>query len=183
MEYEVALLKAWSDVDEVAKEDRYSIHFLADQYDIDLKKKVVFSVSCNVPAPSHIAILILHYLKQKLLGLPKVKNEWMAFQELEGGQGYYLAFKRRVIDRIEKKYGRNPDGILEPVKRFKAKRVQLADISVVLDAFDNVPILIELWRGDEEFGPSANLLFDRSIRDIFCMEDVVVLAEFIASNV
>jgi hypothetical protein len=40
-----------------------------------------------------------------------------------------------------------------------------------------------LWRGDEEFGPEANLLFDRSITEIFCTEDVVITAEIVASTI
>jgi hypothetical protein len=40
-----------------------------------------------------------------------------------------------------------------------------------------------MWRPDEEFGPEANLLFDKSITGIFCTEDIVVLAGIIASEV
>jgi len=51
----------------------------------------------------------------------------------------------------------------------------------VVDVFKGVPVLVELWAGDDEFGPEANMLFDKSIRDIFCIEDIVVLGGFVAS--
>jgi hypothetical protein len=66
--------------------------------------------------------------------------------------------------------------------RLPGIRVKEADIGIILDVFAGVPALIELWRADTEFGPEANLLFDKSITGIFCTEDIVVLAESIAGS-
>ena len=49
-----------------------------------------------------------------------------------------------------------------------------------MEVFEKVPVQIILWRGDDEFGPEANLLFDRSIARIFQTEDIAVLGGFIA---
>ncbi|MBL7131904.1 MAG: DUF3786 domain-containing protein [Candidatus Omnitrophica bacterium] len=183
MGYEVALLKAWSELGNITKDKSLSIVFLAEEYAVDLENQQVMSLSYNLPAKDYVSILILHYLVQKLKGLPLLDGEWISFKQLAGGQGYYSAFRKRVIAPIVKKYGSNPNAIYGLVKRFKAKTVQLADSSVVLEVFNNVPVLIELWRGDEEFGPEANVLFDKSIKDIFCTEDIVVLAGFVAYNI
>lgn len=61
--------------------------------------------------------------------------------------------------------------------------MEQGDIGIVLEAFQGVPALITLWRGDEEFGPEVNMLFDKSITQIFCTEDIVVLAGIIASQI
>ena len=183
MGYEAAISKAWTELGNVAENKDKSVRFLADEYSIDLENKKVFSLSCNVPAKSYVSILVLHYLKQKLAGLPYVKGEWISFKQLDGGQGYYPTFKKRVIEPITRKYQANPDVLFSLTERFKAKRAQLADVSVVVDAFDNVPILIEIWKPDEEFGPEVNILFDKSIIEIFCTEDIVILAEFLAHNI
>ena len=53
-------------------------------------------------------------------------------------------------------------------------------MSIVLEVTEGVPILISLWRADEEFAANANIFFDRSINKIFCTEDIVVLAEMVA---
>ncbi|MCQ9206694.1 MAG: DUF3786 domain-containing protein [Omnitrophica bacterium] len=183
MEYEQALRKAWAQVESLTEKKRHSVRFLNDNYDVDPEKRSVLSLSCNAPAKSYLSILILHYLIRALKGLPTVKNEWISFKELPGGAGYYPTFKKRVIDTVIGKYGSRPDCLLEITGRFKAKKAQLADISVVLETFDNVPVLITFWRGDDEFGPEANVLFDKGIVDIFCTEDIVVLAEFIAHSI
>jgi len=182
MEYETALAKSWTELENLTQEKRFEVRFLADRYDIDLSNRRVLSLSCNAPAPAHVCIIILHYLKESIVGLPPVKGEWIAFQELVGGQGYYAAFKKRVIDRIAEKYGKDPEAIIGSGERLGGQKAELADFSVLINAFDGVPILVELWKADDEFGPSADLLFDRSIEKIFCTEDIVVLSEFLASQ-
>lgn len=183
MGYDAALFKAWSELEDFAKDKNISVRFLSDKYSIELENKQVLSLPGSTPAKDYISILILHYLKKKLTGLPSVTGEWISFRQLEGGLGYYPAFKKRVIEPILRKYGFNPKAILESVERFGAKSAQVGDVGVLLDVFDGVPVLITLWKGNEEFGPEANVLFDKSIKDIFCTEDIVILAEFLAHNI
>ena len=165
MGYEVAVSKAWTGLEGVAQEKSYSIKFLDDEYNIDPLNRSVFSASCNVPAKTHFTVLILHYLTQKLKGFPRVKGEWISFKELDGGQAYYVAFKKRVLERIAKKCEKSRSG----------------DSEKIINAFDGVPILIKFWKGDDEFGPEANVLFDKNISKTFCTEDIVVLAECVAN--
>jgi hypothetical protein len=183
MGYDVALSKAWLELEGVTQDNTLSVKFLVDEYTIDLENKRILSLSCNVPAKDFLSILILHYLTQKLKGLPLISGEWINFRQLDGGQGYYPNFKKRVIGTILRKYGSKPDALLNLTKRFNAQKISLADIAVVLNTFNKVPVLIELWKADNEFGPEINVLFDKSIQEIFCTEDIVVLAEFIAHNI
>lgn len=183
MAYDAALSKAWVELNDYKKDKNLSVRFLSDEYIIDLEHKSVLSLSCNAPAKDYISILILHYLKQKFRELPSLDGEWISFKQLEGGQGYYSAFKKRVLDPIIRKYGPHPETIFKSIERLRGKRVQLADFSVVVDAFDGVPVLVAMWRGDEEFGPEVNILFDKSIKDIFCTEDIVILAGFVAYGI
>lgn len=165
MSYEIAKNKAWEDLRNLKPAKNLAVKFLADEYTIDSENKQVISLSCNVPAKDFYAILILHYLIKKLQGLPQVTGEWRTFRELSGVEGYFDAFKKRAID---------------PIVRKCDKKAQ--DTAVTVDAFVGVPVLIKIWKADEEFGPDANIYFDRSIKDIFCIEDIVVLAGIVASS-
>jgi len=180
MSYGVALEKAWSKLKDLSEEKLLSIKFLSDEYSVDIDDRKILSLSCNAPAKEYYTILILHFLAQKLISLPELSGEWISFQELAGGQGYFAAFKKRAIEPIIRKYGKNPDSLLEIIERFPAKTVKLGDVSVVIEVFENVPVLITFWRGDEEFGPEANMLFDKNITQIFCTEDIAVLSGIIA---
>ncbi|MFC1709032.1 DUF3786 domain-containing protein [Candidatus Omnitrophota bacterium] len=183
MGYEAAISKSWQELEDAAEYRALQLKFLADEYSIDLDSKKVLSLSCNVAAKDYVSILVLHYATKRIEGLPLASGEWIDFRQLDGGQGYYPNFKERVIGTIKRKYGPNPQALLKSTERFNAQRVELADVSISLEAFEGVPILIQLWKGDEEFGPEANVLFDKNIKDIFCTEDIVVLSEFIAHKI
>ena len=182
MSYEVAINKAWDELSKLDPPKLISVKFMADEYTVGLENKTVTSLSCNVAAKDFTAILILHYLAQKLKTITVLTGEWLSFKELSGVEGYYPAFKKRVIEPLIRKYGSRPESLLEVLARFSGKRIDHGDIGIVLDVFEGVPALVVLWRGDEEFGPEANMLFDKSITTIFCTEDIVVLAGLIASQ-
>ena len=181
MGYEVAISKAWQDLLKLKPKQDIAVKFLADEYTVDLGKKKVFSLSCNVLAKDFTTILILHYLARQLKGLPKLTGEWLTFREFSGIEGYYPAFKKRAIESIIRKYAKSPASLLDCLDRLPAKRVEGGDVSIVLNAFEGVPALIQFWRQDEEFGPDANMLFDKSVTGIFCTEDIIVLGGLVAA--
>ncbi len=183
MPYDVAIAKSWEELENLTKQKNHAVRFLADEYNINIDNQQILSLSCNIPTKEYLSILLLHYLSRKLKGLPAMSGEWVSFAQLPGGQGYLPVFKKRVVTRILKKYAVAPESLLELSRRFKAEKGQIADFSVVLEVFDQVPVLITLWRGDEEFAPEANIHYDQNIRDIFCTEDIVVMSEFVAAKI
>lgn len=182
MGYEIALDKAWGSLAKQGLKEPVSVRFLADEYTVNLTQRRVLSVSCNAAAKDFTVILLLHYLIRSLQGLPEPIGEWQDFKELSGVEGYASAFRKRAIEPIIRKYGKSPEGILAVLERMPGRRTDQADVSVVLDVFEKVQALVTLWRPDEEFGPEANILFDKNITQIFCTEDIVVLAGMIAAS-
>lgn len=183
MTYEPALNKAWQDIESLKAGSSFSVKFLSDEYDIDLERRKILSLACNVPAKDFVAILVLHYLFKKLKGLPKPAGEWLTFRELAGIEGYYPAFKKRSIEIVIRKYGAKPESLLSCLSRLPAREADFNDVSIIIDAFENVPVLVKVIKKDEDFGPDANILFDKSIKDIFCLEDIIVLASFVAQAI
>ncbi|HPT38701.1 MAG TPA: DUF3786 domain-containing protein [Candidatus Omnitrophota bacterium] len=182
MSYEAALKKAWEDLANLKAPNNLSVKFMADEYHLDLSARSVFSLSCNAPAGDFLSILILHYSAQALKGLPQLSGQWLTFRELAGIEGYYDAFHKRSIALIIRKYGQHPETLRECLGRLPAELSDGGDISVVVAAFAQVPVLIKLWKADSEFGPDANLYFDASIKNIFCIEDIIVLAQLVAGQ-
>lgn len=183
MSYQQALEKAWNALSEFPRRgEKFTVKLLSDTYTVNLESRMILSDSCNVPAKDYISIIILHYLARKLRPepMPPLTGEWIDFKELEGGEGYYAAFKKRTIDRILKKYGANPSSLKAVTGRMPAETVDKEDAAIVIHPFPEVSILITMSEADEEFGPGANILFDRNISKIFCTEDTVVLTEMIS---
>lgn len=135
---------------------------------------------CGQPAKDFVSILVLHYLRKKLEGLPVVSGAWISFKELESGEAYYPAFRRRSIDLVVRKYGADPAAVAAVCARMpSARKTEQGDAGVIVEAFAGVPVQVIVWAGDEEFPPDATILFDRTIGSIFCTEDVAVLAGFV----
>lgn len=183
MSYEVAINKAWDNLIELAQERNFSVKFLADEYSIDLENRLVNSLSCNAAAKDFYAILILHYLFAKIKGLTRLTGEWLTFRELAGIEGYYEAFRKRAIEPIIRKYGSKPENIFSVLNRLPSRKADFKDISIIIEAFSHVPVLIKISLADEEFPCEANILFDRNLTNIFCIEDIVVLAGIVAASV
>jgi len=185
MAYNEALNRAWNRVTSLTDKKAFNIRLLSESYSIDLSNITVKRSSDNTPAKDYANIILLHYLAKRLelKMLPEPTGEWINFTQLEGGEAYYPVFKKRVIDMLVKKYGFDPDALLKKVKGLNSKKAAAGDVGIIIDAMDKVPVMITMWRPDEELGPSANILFDRTIKEIFCTEDIVVLSEMLAHSV
>lgn len=166
MGYIAAINKAWEGLFSLSPGPRLSLKFLAEEFNVKIQEREVVSLVNNAPAKDFSAILILHYLAQRLKGLPLLTGEWLTFREFSGIEGYYPAFKKRAIEPIIRKFGNNPEKISSVLEKLPAKKTEGADAAIIVDAFEGVPALIKVWKADAEFGPDANIYFDRSITDI-----------------
>ena len=132
----------------------------------------------NGPLPIQQEILLLHYL----IGVCEsegggVAGEWISFQEVPDGRFYMDAFQRRAKIPLIQTFGGNPELLLRlATEQLGAVPSDQGDYSVVVQALPLVPIALILWRGDDEFPPEGNILFDRSITKFLSAEDIAWLA-------
>ncbi len=183
MGYEEAIKKAWDEFCKLKTDKQLTVKFLSDEYVVDIDKKSVFSVSCNIPAKDYISIILLHYLAHSLKSNIPRTGKWFSFKELSAIEGYQAAFRKRVIEPIIRKYGKQPESLYTVLERFPGVKHEGADAAIVLEPLAGVTVLIELWGPDEEFGAEANILFDKSITSFFCTEDIIVFSEIIAHSI
>ncbi len=123
-------------------------------------------------------ILILHYLT-RAKGSP-LSHKMIAYQELQEGATYYPTFIKRAVKPLIDYFGPAPDRLPEVAARFGGYKVNYGDVAVTIPAFSRVPITLVIWRGDDEFPPNANILFDSTILDYLPSEDINVLCQTIA---
>jgi hypothetical protein len=122
-------------------------------------------------------ILILDYLN-RAAGTP-ISGKLIAYKELKEGANYFPSFYSRAIKPLIDYFGPNPDKLPALAKELGGYRANYGDVSVTIPAFARVPITLVVWRGDEEFAPNANILFDRTILDYLSAEDINVLCQTI----
>ena len=182
MKLEPALQKAWGILTEANLPRTISVRFLSHGYAVDIDNRKIRLSSSGATADEGLSLLILHYLARKLTSLPPPTGEWLSLSGLSVAVGLDNAFKKRAVELLVEKYGSNPRGIYRVLETAPGRRIDQADAAIVLDVFEGVPALIQLWKADDEFGPEGNLLFDRNVTGIFCSEDIVVLAEVVARH-
>jgi len=83
-------------------------------------------------------------------------------ESLPGGQFFFRGPHKLRTDKLEAVFGDDPAALLTAARRFGATTTEFGDASVELTVLPRLPLTIVLWRGDDEFGPRASVLFDRS---------------------
>lgn len=122
----------------------------------------------------HHKILFLHYLANAD-GTP-LKNEWITFKELPGGQIYVEPYQKRTIKPMLKIFGHQPQKLTELAPLLGGKQISLTgDLALLFKPFPRVPIAYVLWEGDEELAPSATILYDASAPNYLSTEDYALL--------
>jgi len=153
------------------------INYLNQPYRIMLPDGKILSEDNGTEAPLRDKILILHYFTGAR-GTPAT-GKLIAYKQLPGGISYFPAFSQRAIAPLVNHFADNPELLVKAVARLGGREADYGDVSVTVNAFDHVPIILVLWKGDEELSPNGNILFDANISDYLSTEDVTVLCETI----
>lgn len=115
--------------------------------------------------------LVLHYLVNADGSEPK--GDWITFREVPAGEFYWSAFVKRAKDPLVGFFGNRPELLYELSAEVGGGKAEdmAADAAVVVQAFPRVPLLLQIWAGDEEFPADGNVLFDRTVDKYLSTED------------
>jgi len=136
------------------------------------------SETAEAEIPIQQQVLYLHYLYGAWSSSgARATGEWISFQEIPDGRFYMDAFQRRAKNPMVMSFGEKPELLLKvATEMYGAAPFNQGDVSVVVRALPLVPVALILWKGDEEFPPEGNILFDRSIIGILSAEDIAWLS-------
>lgn len=155
---------------------RIGLHYLGRDLFLSFPQGTIEAKNGGGPVPLREEILIFHYL-EKARGTP-LTGKWISFAEIPGGTFYYPVFLQRCKAPLVKYFKENPEGLLSAAAaEFKAEPWSMGDVGVKIQAFPFVTVGLVLWKGDAEFPPDGNVLFDSSITGTLPVEDIVILAE------
>ncbi len=156
-------------------DDSILIQYLNRPYQVAISTGEISPEDRKENVPVKDQILILHYLT-KATGAP-FTHKLITYGQIEGGKFYVPAFIKRNIDPLLKCFGHSPELLLEVAQRMGGTKAPYGDVSVSIDPFPRVRIFFILWKGDDEFPPNGNILFDGNISHYLTSEDVCVLTE------
>lgn len=157
---------------------RIEIRFLGHDLRLSFPQGTIETFAGGAPLTLREEILILHYL-QRASG-NSLSEKWFSFAEIPGGTFYHPVFLQRCKAPLVKFFGETPERLLAvAAEEFQGETLPMGDVGVKVQALPFVPLGLVLWRGDPDFPPEGNVLFDASIPSHLPVEDIVILAETI----
>ena len=121
------------------------------------------------------------FLLRLLLGgsdLPR-EGEWKTFRELPWGEVYLAPYTGRVLRRAAACFGRDLERFRTAAERVGGIALSRGDAGYQFDFVGPYGLRLLVWEGDEEFPPSAQVLYTDNFGPGFAAEDRVVAAEIL----
>lgn len=168
-----AIISMQTDIDWDETNQQFSFYSLGKKYTISFPHGEVLADNGKKVGPA-FALLSLHYL----LSEPTVPQQsWISFKEIPGGSIYQAPFQARTIGRLFRKV--NQLSILETAcEKLDGKKMTGGNMAFQFHVFPRVPLGLVCWEGDDEFPPSANILFDANAKHFLTAEDYAVVGEY-----
>jgi hypothetical protein len=128
------------------------------------------------PKPAE-RLLALHYLACEIPVTPE--ERWLTFRDFPGGAFYWQPFCARSVQPLIQAIGNDLARLQERLTRFAATIITdgPADaLTARVTALGRIELQLVYRSGDEEFPPSADVLFNACARRVCCAEDAAALA-------
>ena len=113
-------------------------------------------------ADPFLELLVLVYLLN--VRHVTVSGELCSVKDLKDAQ-FFQGPHALDVRPLLQRYGEDPAGFCRAAETLGGEAVDLADVAYRLMPFPKIPLYYLLWEGDEEFGPTLTILFDKTIED------------------
>ncbi len=110
-------------------------------------------------------------------------GQWKTFREMPWGEMYNTPYTGRVLTRAAFTFGFKLSKIAAACERVGGRKLPHGDAGYEFDSFGPFKMQLPLWEGDDEFPPSAQVLYTENSADCFAAEDRVVAGDILISTV
>lgn len=122
-------------------------------------------------------ILFLRYLLEGRSAM--AQGKFLTYREFPWGEVYLRQFDGRCVKRFAFTFGTKPELLEKVMDRLPARRLPRSDAGYELTLMEGLTMQFLLWLGDEEFPPSAQILFSDNFRYAFTAEDMAVIGDIV----
>ncbi len=110
-------------------------------------------------------------------------GQWKTFREMPWGEMYITPYTGRVLTRAAFTLGTRLDAFRAAAEKMGAVSVPHGDAGYLFELVGGYQMQILAWAGDEEFPPSAQVLYSDNFADGFAAEDRVVAGDILISTI
>jgi len=108
---------------------------------------------------------------------------WKTFREMPWGEMYYGPYSGRILTRAAFTFGTRLAAFKAAAERMGAEPVPHSDAGYRFRLIGGFQMQILVWEGDEEFPPSAQVLYSDNFAEGSAAEDRVVAGDILISTV
>lgn len=109
-------------------------------------------------------------------------EEFVSYRDIPWGEFYYVPFSGRCIGRLARKYGNRIDIFEKIMIKIGAEKVNYGDVAYDFKFMNDLYVRFIIWQGDEEFSPSAQILFSKNFASFFNAEDLAYVGDLCNNN-
>ena len=131
------------------------------------------------PLPTQ-TFLLRYLLESKTVAW---SGEWKTFREMPWGEMYIKPYTGRVLTRAAFTFGTRVAAFRAAAEKMDAEAVKHGDAGFLFDLIGGYKMQILIWEGDDEFPPSAQILYSDNFAEGFAAEDRVVAGDILISTV
>ena len=106
-------------------------------------------------------------------------NEFKTFREMPWGELYIQPFTGRVLTRAAFTFGTRIQKFREAAEKLGGLPLKHGDAGYEFEFMGNYRLRMLVWEGDDEFPPSAQLLYSANFETGFSAEDRVVAGDLL----
>ena len=162
-------------------EKEFYVNLLGREYAISLPECVIRAVDGGKLPPLPVQTFLLRYLlesKEVAWG-----GTWKTFREMPWGEMYIKPYTGRVLTRAAFTFGFKLAAFRAACEKMGAAPVKHGDAGFEFNLIDGYKMQILMWEGDDEFPPSAQILYSDNFAEGFAAEDRVVAGDILISTV
>jgi hypothetical protein len=164
-------------------ESAFSLRLMGTEYRAAFPDFALLDGAGREPQGSLEKILVLRYLCEGKYFEGRGKQ--LSYQEIPWGPVYYPNFRGRCINRFAATFGKDPAvfrEIMEKTPGLRARALDQGDAGYRFEFITGLFISLILWAGDDEFPPSAQILFDDNFVFAFTAEDLAAAGEVVITR-
>ena len=121
-------------------------------------------------------LTIMHHLRY-CKSFAEEGSKMVPFREIREAAVFEKAYERSALEPLKKHFAGRSQELLKAGLELGGIREKYGDVSLTLHAVPKISLTYIFWDGDEEFPPSANILFQDTIAQWTHPESVPTLAQ------
>ena len=131
------------------------------------------------------ALPVQTFLLRRLLeGTTKQwQGTWKTFREMPWGEMYNTPYTGRVLTRAAFTFGFKLEKFAAACEKLGGRKLPHGDAGYEFDVLGPFRMQIIMWAPDEEFPPSAQVIYSENFADCFAAEDRVVAGDILITQI